>query len=725
MKILIVDDSTFERRILKSIIEKDGHEVMDAIDGQDGFEKAKFYMPDLVISDILMPNVDGFQFLRNMKKDKNLKSIPVVIYSSVYEGDEDRELALKLGAESYITKPENLEEIWKSVKALIDKIETKKDLAERGLAEDDERFLKSYSQIVATRLEEKVKILNKEIATHKRLNEEFYLLQSIALAISATQNLHDALVITLKKICNFTGWVYAEAWMPNSDGTLLVRNHRFYSNRDNFEIFTEQSSEVTFPPGVGLPGRVWSTKQPVWVRDVTIDPNYLRAQFAREAGLKTGIAFPVIAGNEVVAVIVFYSEKVEEKNERLIKLILSVLSQIGSIIKRKQAEMETEKLRDQLYHAQNLASVGKLAGGVAHNFNNLLTVVMGYASLLQTELREDDPLREYAQKIISSSQTAANLAQKLLTFSGKQPINPQPVNMNGIIKDADSILSKLLRENIKMNTMLTEKDCIVMADSDQMKHILMNLTTNARDAMPKGGSLTISTDVIEINDTFIKAHGYGKVGKYVLISFSDTGIGMDEDTRLKIFDPFFTTKEMGRGTGLGLAIVYGLVKEHHGYIDVDSTPGKGAIFKIYLPLIESEVAQAKAEVQTITPKSCAGTILLADDEPEIRELVKIVFERCGYKVIEAVDGEDAVDKFVKNKDAITLLVFDIIMPRKNGKEAYNAIKKMRPDMKVLFMSGYGGNVIIKTDIHKEGLDYILKPVSPTELLRKAREVMDK
>ena len=160
---------------------------MDAIDGQDGFEKAKFYMPDLVISDILMPNVDGFQFLRNMKKDKNLKSIPVVVYSSVYEGDEDRELALKLGAESYITKPEKPEEIWKSVKALIDKIETKKEFTERGLAEDDERFLKSYSQIVATRLEEKVKILNKEIATHKRLNEEFYLLQSIALAISATQ----------------------------------------------------------------------------------------------------------------------------------------------------------------------------------------------------------------------------------------------------------------------------------------------------------------------------------------------------------------------------------------------------------------------------------------------------------------------------------------------------------------------------------------------------------
>jgi len=328
----------------------------------------------------------------------------------------------------------------------------------------------------------------------------------------------------------------------------------------------------------------------VWVRDVTVDPNYLRALIAREAGLKTGIAFPVIAGNEVVAVIVFYNEKMEEKNERLVKLILSVLSQIGSIIKRKQAERETEKLRDQLYHAQKLASVGKLAGGVAHNFNNLLTVVMGYASLLQTKLKDDDLLSEYAQKIISSSQTAANLTQDLLTFSTQKPIHPQPVNMHEIIKESKAILSKIIKENIELKTMFTDKDCIVMADSDQIKHVLINLTTNARDAMPEGGSLTISTDVIEIDDTFIKAHGYGEAGKYVLMSFSDTGTGMDEDTRLKIFDPFFTTKEIwrGRGTGLGLAIVYGLVKQHNGYIDVDSAPGKGATFKIYLPLIESE-----------------------------------------------------------------------------------------------------------------------------------------
>ena len=253
------------------------------------------------------------------------------------------------------------------------------------------------------------------------------------------------------------------------------------------------------------------------------------------------------------------------------------------ITEQKHMEEEQAKLRDQLYHAQKLASVGKLAGGVAHNFNNLLTVVMGYASLLLAKLKEGDPLREYAQKVISSSQVAANLTQDLLAFSRQKPVNPQPVNMNEIIKDTEGILSRLIRENIKLKTALTKKDCIVMADSDQLKHVLMNLTTNAKDAMPNGGDLNICTDVVEIDKTFIKAHGFGKIGKYALISFSDTGMGMDENIRLRIFDPFFTTKEVGKGTGLGLAIVYGLVKQHNGYIDVDSSPGKGATFKIYLP----------------------------------------------------------------------------------------------------------------------------------------------
>ena len=256
---------------------------------------------------------------------------------------------------------------------------------------------------------------------------------------------------------------------------------------------------------------------------------------------------------------------------------------VVDITKRKHAEEEQVRLKDELFHARNLASVGILAGGVAHNFNNLLTVVMGYASLLLTKLKDDNPLREYVQKIINSSQIAAKLTQDLLAFSRKKPVNPQPVNMNGIIRDTEGIRTKLLRENIELRTALSDEDCFVMADSHQIMHVLMNLATNARDAMPNGGSLNICTDIVEMDDAFRRAHGFGETGKYVLISFSDTGVGMDEDTRLRIFDPFFTTKEVGKGTGLGLASMYGIVKQHNGYIDVDSAPGKGTTFKIYLP----------------------------------------------------------------------------------------------------------------------------------------------
>lgn len=256
---------------------------------------------------------------------------------------------------------------------------------------------------------------------------------------------------------------------------------------------------------------------------------------------------------------------------------------VVDITKQKHAQEEEVRMKDRLFQAQNLASVGILAGGVAHNFNNLLMVVMGYTSILLTELEEGGPLREYAQRIIHATQMAGNLSKELLAFSRKKPSHLQSVNINKIIKDTEDMLVNLVKENSKLRTTFTEKDCFVVADSDQMMHVLMNLATNARDAMPNGGELKICTDVLEMDDAFIRAHGFGEIGKYVLISFSDTGVGMDEDTRLRIFEPFFTTKEVGKGTGLGLATVYGIVKQHNGYIDVESKKGIGTTFRIYLP----------------------------------------------------------------------------------------------------------------------------------------------
>lgn len=394
------------------------------------------------------------------------------------------------------------------------------------------------------------------------------------------------------------------------------------------------------------------------------------------------------------------------------------------ITERKRLEEERERLKEQLYHAQKIESVGTLAGGIAHDFNNILTAIIGYGSLLRTEIEENATAKDFVHRIMKSAERAANLTRSLLAFSRKQPTNPEPINLNAVVKDVESMLTRVIREDIKLKTILIDKNCIIMADCSQIEQVLTNLATNARDAMPKGGLLTISTGVIEIDNSFIKAHGYGVEGMYALISVSDTGIGMDEKTIKRIFEPFFTTKEVGKGTGLGLAIVYGIVKQHNGYINVYSEPGKGTTFRIYLPLIKSEIERAKAEIHTI-PKGGTEMILLAEDDTDVRSFMKIALEGHGYKVIEAVDGGDAINKFREHKDKIQLLILDVIMPTKNGKETYDAIKTVKPDIKALFVSGYCKDIIKETYISEEGLNFISKPVSPIEILKKVREVLDR
>jgi len=262
-----------------------------------------------------------------------------------------------------------------------------------------------------------------------------------------------------------------------------------------------------------------------------------------------------------------------------------------------------------------------------------------------------------------------------------------------------------------------------MADSTHMEQVLMNLTTNARDAMPDGGSLTIRTELVQFDYEYIKAHGYGIPGPYALISVEDTGQGMDVETREKIFEPFFTTKEMGKGTGLGLAMVYGIIKQHDGYINVYSEPGKGTAFRIYLPLIKSGVEEEKPMELSVAERG-TETVLVAEDDVQVRDLTKCVLEGSGYQVLEAEDGEEAMRVFHENKDRIQLLILDVVMPKKNGKEVYDEIKKIRPDMKAIFTSGYNAEVIHKKGILEKGFGFIVKPSSPQELLKKVREVLD-
>jgi len=388
-------------------------------------------------------------------------------------------------------------------------------------------------------------------------------------------------------------------------------------------------------------------------------------------------------------------------------------------------EREKKKLEAQLRHAQKMEAVGTLAGGVAHDFNNILNVIIGYGSMALDRQGDDPIAKEQLNEVLGAADRAADLTKRLLAFSRKQAVDMKPVNVNEIILGMEKMLSRIIGEDIVFATELVGGKMFVMADCGQMEQVLMNLISNARDAMPKGGRLTISTGIKEVDDAYISAYGYGKTGTYALICVTDTGSGMDAETQKRVFEPFFTTKGIGEGTGLGLAIAYGIIKKHDGYIHVYSEVGKGTTFKILLPVIKEETSKRHGVEAAVPIKGGTETILIAEDDASLRNLSRIVLESFGYSVITAEDGEDAITKYKENRDNIHLVVLDMVMPKKNGKEAYEEIRKISRDVKAFFMSGYAMDIITKRDLLDERMDYILKPAAPKELLKKVRDALDR
>lgn len=396
---------------------------------------------------------------------------------------------------------------------------------------------------------------------------------------------------------------------------------------------------------------------------------------------------------------------------------------VRNISERKKAEDERAKLEAQLLQAQKMEAVGQLAGGIAHDFNNMLTTIIGYASLLEAKLGTESPLKPYVDQILNSTEKSASLTSQLLAFSRKQIMSPKETDLNELIKEMETLLKRLIGEDVEFRTCFAGTQLTAMVDKGQIEQVLLNLCTNARDAMPRGGLLAVCTDVLELDEKSKGIYELDRPGRYALIAVTDTGKGMDETTRQKIFDPFFTTKEIGKGTGLGLSIVYGIIKQHNGAITVYSEPGKGTTFKILLPLIVSTMGTAKKE-RLVAPRGGTETILFAEDDEAVRTLTSHVLHRAGYAVIEAVDGDDAIHKFMENRDRIKLAMLDVVMPKKSGKEVSEAIRKIRPDIRILLTSGYTADIISTRGINEEGLDFIPKPISPDTLLGKVREVLD-
>ena len=386
---------------------------------------------------------------------------------------------------------------------------------------------------------------------------------------------------------------------------------------------------------------------------------------------------------------------------------------------------EHKRLEEQLLQSQKMEAVGQLAGGVAHDFNNILSVIMGYAGLLRLGRNLDPQQQEKIDQIIHSSEKAAELTKGLLAFSRKQQLAIRIVNLNDIIRNLEKFLLRVIGEDVQLKSITHKLNLPVSIDTGQIEQALINLVTNARDAMPLGGTITIETGAQELDASFARVRGYGRPGSYAVIAVSDTGSGMNVETQQKIFEPFFTTKEVGKGTGLGLAIVYGIVKQHNGFIHLYSEPNKGTTFRIYLPLLGSDALAQTAPTGPPAPAGGSETILVAEDDPSVRALVAEILSEYGYAVILAADGQEAVRQFAVNKDKIDLVLMDMIMPGQSGTAAAGEIRQLQKDACILFTSGYTAEFISNRGINDEAIELIMKPVQPVELLRKVRELLDR
>ncbi|WP_224959527.1 hybrid sensor histidine kinase/response regulator [Geomonas subterranea] len=385
---------------------------------------------------------------------------------------------------------------------------------------------------------------------------------------------------------------------------------------------------------------------------------------------------------------------------------------------------ERRQLEEKLVQSQKMEAIGQLAGGVAHDFNNILMVILGYGSMLRNDATLSGPHREQVDRIMDAADKAAQLTSGLLTFSRKQVIKTQTADLNEVIRHVQKFLSRIIGEDVQLRAAFAPHPLPVDIDANQIEQVLVNLSTNARDAMPRGGLLTIETSLQRVDAGFVQANAIGEPGPYAMISISDSGVGMDEATRKRIFEPFFTTKEVGKGTGLGMSIVYGIIKQHSGFVNVYSEPGIGTTFRIYLPLSVTSPLAEEALREVEKPKGGSETIMVVEDEADLRVLLEQILTGAGYRVIMAENGAVAVEQYARHGREISLVLMDMIMPGMSGKDTCQAIRQLDPNARVLYTSGYTMDIIKSRDLIEEGTELLMKPVRPLELLKKVREMLD-
>jgi PAS domain S-box-containing protein len=561
----------------------------------------------------------------------------------------------------------------------------------------------------------------RDITQRKKAENRLSAQYAVSRALAESNTISEGASKILQAVCESLGWEYGSLWTVDRRSNVLRCSQVWQALGAEAEEFERVSRESVFAPGIGLPGTVWNDSQSVWIPDVVEDTNFPRSAAAASVGLHGACAFPIRFRSEILGIVEFLSRSIREPDPDLLVMMVTVGSQIGQFIARKRAEEALGESEEQLRQSQKLEAIGQLAGGVAHDFNNLLTVIGGYSSILLGKLPPESPHRSSIEEIKKAGDRAGTLTRQLLAFSRKQILQPKVLDLNTAVTDLEKMVRRLIGEDIDLLTVTAPLLGKVKADPGQIEQVLLNLIVNARDAMPKGGKLTIETRNVVLSEDYAERHA-AQPGSYVMLAVSDTGRGIDAATQPRIFEPFFTTKGPGQGTGLGLATVYGIVKQSGGNIWVYSEVGRGSTFKVYLPRVD-EVREGEAVVSSSVPQG-TELILLVEDEAQVRVILKEILEGQGYHVLTASNGEEALSISQDLESDIKLMITDVVMPQMSGRELAERVLAVRPNLPVLFMSGYTDDAIVRHGLLDEKLHFIQKPFDSATIGRKVREVLD-
>ncbi len=807
MKVLLINGPEGTPAALKGAIEQDGHEIIEAAECRDAVLKIRDNRPDMVLLAGRVSDSDRSFLTAEIKKDPASIEIPVVSCDLSPDSADGFDLGLRIETMKCFKGVKGQAECWAEVVSLL-----------KRLKDGD---------------------LEKSLA---RAKAELSLLQFLSQSIDTADDLKTALTAALEGFCMFDPCVYSEAWLLTQAGVTLEAHSSCGDKNPAIEEFIRLGRGLAFKAGDGLPGKGFSSKQPMLIGDISAEGSTIvRAQAACAAGFKSVVCAPVIDNNEPIAVLLFFMSSSGERAVSLFATIRTAAAQLGPAIRHKMAveeknrqmrkyediinninvgifrashegviteanpafisifsgasrcevisrpfsdffidksmqgrlreklsekgffkdeiiEMSTlkgqrfmaalsafssmepdgesccngvieditekKRMEDHLRQLLKIDAVGRLSGGIAHEFNNILAAIIGYGNLLLIKRPDDLLTKEYTRHILSLSERAAKLTRGILAFSRRQVLNLREMDISEVIRKAAAEIEKKAGGSIAIKTALAPGSVTVAVDEPQIMDVFRTLASNSIDAMPGGGTITISAANIVLDEAFSQLHGQDRPGSYALVSFSDTGAGMDEATRKNAFDPFFTTKAVNKGTGLGLSMAYGIIKQHNGFIDIQSEPGTGTAVMIYLPLAAQ--AGKKAGHNAVYPLITGSeTVLLAEDQAELRVVTSALIKEFGYTVIEAKDGREAVELFKRHKGEVRLMILDLIMPEMGGVSAYYEISRADPSVDVIFMSGYPAESQPEKGPDGKKLNFIRKPFMPGELLSLIRTLLDR